>query len=402
MKRFWIILFAGLWCALFACLCRAQESGDFQPAMTNVWGAEYPRIDSTGRVQLRVKAPDATKVRVNFWSGPKVEMVKQADGFWTLTTPPLVPGLHYYTFVIDGAEVSDPNSHAFFGGGKHASAVEVPEPGSTYYSIQDVPHGQAREVLYYSKVTGTWRHALIYLPPSYDAQAKARYPVLYLQHGAGEDETGWIRQGRANFILDNLIAAGKCKPMIVVMAYGYARRAGQTPPDLTGPPAGSAERLRAMQSMTAAFEDDVTQALIPFIDKTFRTIPDRDHRAMAGLSMGGMQTFQITLNHLDLFSYIGGFSGAGGMLVLGDRKLDPKTDYNGAFADPAAFAKKVRLLWLGVGTVEPERMRAGIQRLHTSLLEAKIQHVFYESPGTDHEWQTWRRDLKDFAPRLFQ
>ena len=363
---------------------------------------DYPRVDSTGRVQLRVKAPDATKVRVNFWSGPKVEMVKQADGFWTLITPPLVPGLHYYTFVIDGAEVSDPNSQAFFGGGKHASAVEVPEPGSTYYSIQDVPHGQVREVWYNSKVTGSWRHAMVYLPPNYDAQTKARYPVLYLQHGAGEDETGWIRQGRANFILDNLIAEGKCKPMIVVMAYGYARRAGQTPPDLTGIPTGSAERLRAMQSMTAAFEDDVTQALIPFIDKTYRTIPDRNHRAMAGLSMGGMQTFQITLNHLDLFSYIGGFSGAGGMLVLGDRKLDPKTDYNGAFADPAVFAKKVRLLWLGVGTVEPERMRAGIQRLHTSLLEAKIQHVFYESPGTDHEWQTWRRDLKDFAPRLFQ
>jgi enterochelin esterase family protein len=402
MKRFWIIPFAGLWCALFAGLCWAQEAGDFQPATTNVWGAEYPRVDSTGRVQLRVKAPDATKVRVNFWSGPKVEMVKQADGFWTLITPPLVPGLHYYTFVIDGAEVSDPNSQAFFGGGKHASAVEVPEPGSTYYAIQDAPHGQVREVWYNSKVTGSWRHAMVYLPPNYDAQTKARYPVLYLQHGAGEDETGWIRQGRANFILDNLIAEGKCKPMIVVMAYGYARRAGQAPPDLTGIPAGSAERLRAMQSMTAAFEDDVTQALIPFIDKTYRTIPDRNHRAMAGLSMGGMQTFQITLNHLDLFSYIGGFSGAGGMLVLGDRKLDPKTDYNGAFADPAVFAKKVRLLWLGVGTVEPERMRAGIQRLHTSLLEAKIQHIFYESPGTDHEWQTWRRDLKDFAPRLFQ
>jgi enterochelin esterase-like enzyme len=402
MKRYWINLFASLCCTLLVSLCYAQEAGDFQPATTNVWGAEYPRVDSTGRVQLRVKAPDATKIRVNFWSGPKVEMVKQADGFWTLTTTPLVPGLHYYTFVIDGAEVSDPNSHAFFGGGKHASAVEVPEPGSTYYSIQDVPHGQVREVWYYSKVTGTWRHALVYLPPNYDAQSKARYPVLYLQHGGGEDETGWIRQGRANFILDNLIAAGKCKPMIVVMAYGYARRAGQTPPDLTGIPAGSAERLRAMQSMTAAFEDDVTQALIPYVDKTFRTIPDRDHRAMAGLSMGGMQTFQITLNHLDLFSYIGGFSGAGGMLVLGDRKLDPKTDYNRAFADPVAFAKKVRLLWLGIGTEEPERMRAGIHRLHTSLLEAKIQHVFYESPGTDHEWQTWRRDLKDFAPRLFQ
>jgi enterochelin esterase family protein len=160
--------------------------------------------------------------------------------------------------------------------------------------------------------------------------------------------------------------------------------------------------MKAMQDMTAAFEDDVTQALIPYIDSNFRTLSDRDHRAMAGLSMGGMQTFQITLNHLDLFSYIGGFSGAAGSLVLGDQKLDPKTAYNGVFADPAAFAKRAHLLWLGVGTAEPERMRAGLQRLHASLLEANIQHVFYESPGTDHEWQTWRRDLKDFAPRLFK
>ncbi len=190
--------------------------------------------------------------------------------------------------------------------------------------------------------------------------------------------------------------------MIIVMAYGYARRAGQSTPVLTGPPAGSPERMKAMQDMMAAFEDDVTQALIPFIDKTYRTLPDRDHRAMAGLSMGGMQTFQITLNHLDLFSHIGGFSGAGGMFEPGDRKMNPKTDFNGVFADPAAFARKVRLLWLGVGTVEPERMRAGLLRLHTALVEAQVQHVFYESPGTDHEWQTWRRDLKDFAPRLFQ
>ena len=189
--------------------------------------------------------------------------------------------------------------------------------------------------------------------------------------------------------------------MIVVMAYGYARRAGQAPPDLTGKPFGSPEMLKAMQDMASAFEDDVTQALIPYVDSTFRTVSDRDHRAMAGLSMGGMQTFQVTLNHLDLFSYIGGFSGAGGMLVLGDRKLDPKTDYNGVFSDPSAFAKKVHLLWMGVGTNEPERMRAGLLRLHTSLDEAKIQHVFYESPGTDHEWQTWRRDLKEFAPKLF-
>jgi len=381
--------------------CWAQEPGNFQASATNVWGAEYPRVDSAGRVEIRVKAPDAKSVKLNFWSGPKADLVKQPDGFWTFTTSPLVPGLHYYTLNIDGAEVSDPNTHAYFGGGRPASAVEVPEAGSTYYLIQDVPHGQVREVWYNSKVTESWRHALVYLPPNYDTQTKVRYPVLYLQHGGGEDETGWIRQGNANFILDNLIATGSCKPMIIVMAYGYARRAGQAAPDLAGKPFGSPEMMKAMQEMAAAFEDDVTKDLIPYIDSTLRTLSDREHRAMAGLSMGGMQTFQITLNHLDMFSYIGGFSGAGGMLVLGDRKLDPKTDYNGVFADPAAFAKKVHLLWIGVGTVEPERMRTGLQRLHSSLLEANIQHVFYESRGTDHEWQTWRRDLKDFAPRLF-
>jgi enterochelin esterase-like enzyme len=395
MRRFAILVFLSL------SFCWAQESVSFQPSTTNVWAAEYPRVDSAGRVQIRVKAPDATKVRLNFWSGPKVDMEKQQDGFWTVTTAPLVPGFHYYTLIIDGADVSDPNTHAFFGGGKPASGVEVPEPGSTYYSAQDVPHGAVREVWYSSKVTGTWRHALVYLPPDYDTKANVRYPVLYLQHGAGEDETGWVRQGNANFILDNLIAAKSCKPMIVVMAYGYAHRAGQAPVDLFAKGFGSPEMLKAMQDMAAAFEDDVTQSLIPYIDSTFRTLSDRDHRAMAGLSMGGMQTYQITLDHLDLFSYIGGFSGAGGMLVLGNRKLDPKTDYNGVFADPAAFAKKVHLLWLGVGTNEPERMRAGLQKLHTSLLEANIQHVFYESPGTDHEWQTWRRDLKDFVLRLF-
>jgi len=392
MKQF------GLTLLFLASVGSAEEPAGFQPATTNVWGAEYPRVDGAGRVEIRIKAPEATKARLNFWSGPKVDMVKQADGFWTFTTEPLVPGLHYYTLVIDGAEVSDPGSHAFFGGGKHASAVEVPEPGADYYAIRAVPHGQVREVWYDSKVTGTWRHALVYLPPGYDEQ-KTRYPVFYLQHGGGEDETGWIRQGRANFILDNLIAAGSSKPMIVVMAYGYARRAGQPASDLAGKPPGSPERAQAMREMTAAFEDDVTQALIPFVDSTLRTIPDRDHRAMAGLSMGGMQTFQVTLNHLDLFSHIGGFSGAAG---LGGQTLDVKTAYNGVFADPAALAKKVRLLWLGIGTQEPERMLAGIRALHASLTEAGIQHVYYESPGTDHEWQTWRRSLKEFAPRLFR
>jgi enterochelin esterase-like enzyme len=395
------------WALALLCLATpssAQDTTDFKPAETNVWGAEYPRVDATGRVQVRIKAADATKVRLNFWSGPKVDMEKQADGFWSVITPALVPGLHYYTIVVDGAEFADPGSHAFFGGSKHASAIEVPEPGATYYAIQDVPHGQVREVWYNSKVTGSWRHALVYLPPGYDTQPKTRYPVLYLQHGGGEDETGWIRQGRANFILDNLIAAGKSKPMIIVMAYGYARRAGQPAPPVAPPAAGATpavaeQRQRAMQEMASTFQADVTDALIPFIDATFRTIANREHRAMAGLSMGGMQTFNVTLNRLDLFSHIGGFSGGIGLV---GRTLDPKTDFNGVLADPAAFAKKVKVLYLGVGSAEGERFLTSIRGLHKTLKDAGIEHVYWESPGTDHEWQTWRRNLHDFAPRLFR
>jgi enterochelin esterase family protein len=203
---------------LFASLCCAQEAADFRPSSTNVWGAEYPRVDSAGRVQIRVKAPDATKVRLNFWSGPKVDMEKQQDGYWTVTTPPLVPGFHYYTLIIDGMEVSDLNTHVFFGGTKEASGVEVPEPGSTYYSIQDVPHGEVREVWYNSKVTGGWRHALVYLPPNYDTQTKERYPVLYLQrkrqgkHTIDRFNPQWVcrfhydrrNADRARFLADRL------------------------------------------------------------------------------------------------------------------------------------------------------------------------------------------------------
>jgi enterochelin esterase-like enzyme len=243
---------------------------------------------------------------------------------------------------------------------------------------------------------------MLYLPPGYDTQSKKRFPVLYLQHGGGEDETGWIKQGHANFILDNLIASGNAKPMIIVMANGYARRTGQVDPDIASQPFGSPAMMKSMNDMAQVFEDDLTQVLIPFVDANFRTITDREHRAMAGLSMGGMQTFQVTFDHLDLFSYIGGFSGASGLLVMNSEKPDMKTAFHGALADPAAFPKRVHLLWIGVGTEEPPQMRTSIVRLHDAFVDANVKHVFYESPGTSHEWQTWRRDLRDFAPRLFQ
>jgi enterochelin esterase-like enzyme len=218
----------------------------------------------------------------------------------------------------------------------------------------------------------------VYTPPGYD-KGTDKYPVLYLQHGAGEDERGWTNQGRANFILDNLIAAKKARPMIVVMDNGYATKAGEdaVPRDFGG------------------FEAVLIEELIPKIDATYRTLADREHRALAGLSMGGRQALQFGLNHLDLFASVGAFSAP----AFG--KFDVKTSYNGAFADAAAFNNKARLLWLGAGSAE-ESFVAGMMAMHKALDAAGVEHVMFESPGTSHEWQTWRRCLHDFAPRLFQ
>jgi enterochelin esterase-like enzyme len=266
--------------------------------------------------------------------------------------------------------VNDPASQTFYGTGKDTSGIEVPEKGVDYYLPKDVPHGEVRERWYFSKTTEDWRRIFVYTPPSYDSDRETRYPVLYLQHGGGEDETGWPNQGRMAFIMDNLIAAKKAKPMIVVMEKGYARKAGETPPAAPQPGAP-----RDFSRAFSAFEEVMVKDLIPMIDATYRTLPDRDHRAMAGLSMGGGQTFQITLDHPELFSYIGGFSGAGG--GFGGAPVDVKTAHNGVMADADAFNKKVRLVWVGVGTAEG-RMYDGIKSYHDALDKAGIKNVFYE------------------------
>jgi enterochelin esterase family protein len=230
---------------------------------------------------------------------------------------------------------------------------------------------------------------MVYTPPGYDADAGKHFPVLYLQHGAGEDERGWTTQGRANFILDNLIAAGKAVPMIVVMDNGYAQKAGAArSPGQGGRPGPPLFDFRG-------FEEVLLSELIPKIDATYRTTSDREHRAMAGLSMGAMQTLHVAPAHADTFAYIGAFSPP----PIGT--FDVKTAANGAFSDPAAFQAKVRLLWLGAGTGE-ERFLDAIRKMHESLDRAGIRHVVFESPGTAHEWQTWRRALRDFVPRLFR
>ena len=373
------------------------------PASTNIRGAEYPRILDDLRVTFRIKAPDAQKVEFGFFDNTRYAATKDQDGFWTATTTnPVVPGLHYYRMWIDGVQVNDPASQTFYGTGKDTCCIEVPEKGVDYYLPKDVPHGEVRERWYFSKTTEAWRRIFVYTPPGYDSDRETRYPVLYLQHGGGEDETGWPRQGRMSFILDNLIAAKKAKPMIVVMEQGYARRPGDpaapTAPPRPAQPGQNPPPRPDFSRMFSAFEDVMIKDLIPMIDATYRTLPDRENRAMAGLSMGGMQTFQITLKNLDKFAYIGGFSGAGGGF---GGPFDVKTAHGGVMADADEFNKKVKLLWLGIGTTEPQRMYEGVKNYHEALEKAGIKHVYYESPGTSHEWLTWRRCLNEFAPLLF-
>jgi len=393
---------------LGALALQAQTEDGSSPATSNVSGAKSPRIFPDRRVSFTLKAPDAHRVEVaggdGLGKGP-FPMTKDADGIWSVITPPAVPGFHYYWFNLDGVQVNDPGSQTYFGYGRETSGIEVPEPGVDYYDVKQVPHGEVRIKWYFSQTTGEWRHALVYTPPDYDQSAKARYPVLILQHGAGESETGWTRQGRANFILDNLIAEGRAKPMIVVMDRGYATRAGTSPVVF-----GRGATQNDIRKAFSAFEDVITNDLIPVIDSSYRTLPDRNHRAMAGLSMGGMQTLFIGLHRLDTFAYIGSFSGPiipgvnTGNQHAGEtqtRQFDPKTAFDGAFADPSGFNKQVKLLWLGVGTEEMQ-FRDGIRNAADALKAAGVKLVYFESPGTAHEWQTWRRDLRDFASRLFQ
>jgi enterochelin esterase family protein len=382
----------------------AQPPADCKPNVLNIPGAPYPCVLPDSRVMLRVAAPDAQKVTASI-VGKRFEMTKGADGLWHVTTPPQVVGFHYYTIHVDGAVVADPSTRTFFGGGWWNSGLEIPDPDGDYYALKDVPRGQVRQQYYFSKVTGAWRRAYVYTPPGYDADGKRRYPVLYLMHGWGENEYGWHVQGHADVILDNLIAAKQATPMIVVMdnlnavkpgesAALYHARGVLTQAVPQPPPAPGAPPARRGPLGSGVFTDMMLTDLIPMVERTFRVAPGRDNRAMAGLSMGGFQTFTTTLAHLDKFAYIGGFSGSTG----GRGGMDLKTAHDGAFADAAAFNKKVKVLFLGIGSEEGP----GTKAFSEQLTKAGIENVFYESPGTAHEWLTWRRCFKEFAPRLFR
>jgi hypothetical protein len=321
---------------------------DFKPATSNQTGKQYPQVNSERRARFRIVAPQAQSVKVPEWGG--ITLTKDADGAWVGTSRPLDEGFHYYRINIDGADVPDPGSKFFYGSNRWGSAIEIPAHDQDFYALKNVPHGQLRE---------------------------------NLQHGAGEDETGWGSQGRANLIMDNLIAAGKARPFIIVMDNGGNIGGGK------GPKGGKdAKGGKGPGGFNfGGFEKILTEELIPYIDSNYRTLADQPHRGMAGLSMGGMQTKTITLNHLDKFSHIGMFSG--GSIAADTPQL----------ADPAIFKQKVKVVFVSYGSKE----KTEAAKTNSKALEKLgIQNIYYESPETAHEWQSWRRSLYQLAPLLFR
>jgi enterochelin esterase family protein len=379
-------------------------AGTIRP-WTNVVGGDWPRTDAQLRVYFRISAPKAQSVTVNL--GPTT-LTKGEDGFWTGITPPQNPGFHIYRLTIDGVELNDTASEAFWDSGGVYSGIDIAEPGIDHYDVKNVPHGEVRSFWYFAKSTGEHRHAYVYTPPGYDQHSKQRYPVLYLLHGMNQDRTVWSHQGRANFILDNLIAEGKAKPMILVMEDGGivnrsmgargggarqgAPGAGQAPAGAGGP-RGAGPGAGGGPNFWDAFCKSMIADVIPASDANYRTLTDAGHRAIAGLSLGGAQTYQITQDNLDKFAYIGVFSGA----PFGFSGVD--TAYHGLLTKPAEFAKKVKVFYISQGSKEgPNAGRS----MHEALDKAGVKNVFFEAQGTAHEFETWRKSLHGFAPLLFR
>lgn len=387
-------IFTGL--AILLCLnlpATGQKDTDFIPAASNIMGSEFPKISHDNSVYFRLKAPDANKVQVQGGDGlcPKpLDLVKDSEGNWDIIIPNAGPGFHYYWFIVDGVRVNDPGSDTYHGYGRPTGGIEIPVAGEDFFMPGNVPHGDVREHWYHSGITGKWRRAFVYTPPDYDKFPEKRYPVLYLLHGAGENERGWSKQGHMGFIMDNLIEDNMAVPMIVVMDNGYA-----TAKDAVNSPA--APRTTDRSRMAETLEQVYIREIIPETDSYYRTKPSRENRAMAGLSMGGMQTMLIGMNHLELFSYYGFFSGA----IMGGIMDDPKTAFKGVFADSRTFNEKVKLMWFGAGSGEAQFVKM-VDDTKKKLDNLGIRSVSYISQGTFHEWHTWRRHLNEFVPLLFK
>lgn len=377
-------------CTVLICgLCGAQTSGkeDYKPSVTNQQGKQYPQVNSEGRVRTSISAPEALKVQLDI-GGKKYDLVKDEKGVWTGESLPQDEGFHYYQLNIDGASVPDPGTMFYYGAGRWGSGIEIPAYDRELYAVKDVPHGLVSENIYFSKLTNGWRRCFVYTPPSYSQNVQERYPVLYLQHGSFEDETGWASQGKANFILDNLIADKKAVPMIIVMDNGYAYKPQEG--------ANTDNKTRP----ASIFEEVMIQEIIPMIDQKFRTKANRENRAIAGLSMGANQTMRIIMNNLQTFSNYGGFSGTSNYPSTDE--INVETFLNGAFKEGKSLNKQLNVFWLGLGTKEPNPFPGSVGAFKNMLEKQGIKYTYYESPNTGHEWLTWRRSLYQFAPLLFK
>ena len=381
-------------------LAVAQVKEDFKPASTNQAGKQYPMVNSERVIRAQVTAPDAHQVQFDI-SGVKYDLKKDANGVWTGETAPQDEGFHYYQIWVDGAATPDPNSLYYYGASRWGSGIDIPAHDEDFYALKNVPHGDVREVYYYSKTNDAMRHCFIYTPASYDVDLTKRYPVLYLQHGGGENEHGWPEQGKTGLIMDNLIAAGLAEEFIIVMDNGtwsmprpaagerpaarpqsgqQARPQGGRPGGPMGMPSGWAD----------GFKNTLVNDIIPMVDAKYRTIADKEHRAMAGLSMGAMQTKSITMSTNEVFSKIGLFSG--GTISAEEAAAVP------------GFKETYDLVFVSFGGREVENPRGGVDPgvITEGLKASGMNAHYYVSPETAHEWQTWRRSLYQFAQLLFK
>lgn len=362
-----IILIAAL---LLSSLLSAQSiKEDFKPAATNQPGQLFPQVNSQGYARFKIHAPKADSVRVSLGLGGRGGTIlqKQQDGFFTGTTEgPMDEGFHYYNITVDGGKFNDPGAMNYYGSVRWESGIEIPAPDEDFYALKDVPHGQIAQILFPSPSTKTSRRAFVYTPPDYHKDSNTHYPVLYLQHGWGEDETAWSNQGKVNLIMDNMLAEGKTKPFIIVMTYGMTNEVRW----------GKIHEFKIDD-----FETVLVKELIPYIDAHFRTLTDQPNRAMAGLSMGGMETKMITLRHPELFSHYALLSG-------------------GTYAASEVTNKSTpKLIFLSCGSKEnPDKVKQAADELQKAGMHA----VSYVSPRTAHEFQTWRRSLRELAPLLFR
>ncbi|GAB3522474.1 alpha/beta hydrolase-fold protein [Emticicia fontis] len=349
------------------------------PAASNIRNAKYPQILPDNRVVFRVKAPEAQKVQIDL--GKKYEMVKDTSGFWMVTTDSISRGFHYYSLLIDGVPVADPASESFYGMGRMASGIEIPYNEGGFYALKDVPHGDIRIKKYFSKASNAWREMYIYTPPGYDAST-SKYPVLYLLHGGGEDQRGWATQGKTDLILDNLIAENKAKPMLIVMMDGNIGMGGGV--------AGFGE------NSLKAFENELKNAAIPFVESNYRVLTDGKNRALAGLSMGGLQTLHAGVRNSDLFNYLGVFSS--GWWANNTKLSDPQYEFMKTNNDK--INTNLKEFWISQGGKE-DIAHTNNQIMMKKFDEMGIKYKYSEYAG-GHTWPVWRHDLMMFAQLLFK